>query len=344
MTRPALLQTVAGCGLTLALALFVLAARSPELDHALLLALLFWVGLALGAVGLLALGHLMGEVWLKPVRAELEAAARALPGAALLAIPVVVHPEMLQPAAGTALTGIQALWLEPDFLRVRLVGYFVLWTALAFWLARTGEHGARGALALVLLVPSIVLAAIDLILAREAAWWANLTGMSFALTQLLGALAASLAFTLARAGDPEPERARAVSRALMLLAILALWTQFMQFLIVWSANVPREVEWYVSRSPLGVGIQAWIGVAPLLAAIALLLPPRAGTARMLSAAGLILVNHLLHMFWLLRPDGQPYSWALDLAVMAAGGLAFALLFAAGLGRRESLVRRGEAIA
>ncbi|HZC14783.1 MAG TPA: hypothetical protein VE270_12260, partial [Thermoleophilaceae bacterium] len=67
-----------------------------------LLAFVLWTGLALGCLGLLMIGHLLGESWLHPVRSELEAGALTIPLAGLLGLPLLFDLAALYPWAGAA--------------------------------------------------------------------------------------------------------------------------------------------------------------------------------------------------------------------------------------------------
>ncbi|HET6467379.1 MAG TPA: hypothetical protein VFG43_03280, partial [Geminicoccaceae bacterium] len=171
-----------------------------------LLAFVLASGLALGCLGLLMVGHLLGESWLHPVRSELEAGARTVPLAGLLGVPLAfgladLYPwAASEPLAGALLPPARAAYLEPTFFLARSAAYFVLWTALARWITRRGEHPRVAALGLALLVPTVGLASIDWIKSRELEWWSTLYPLAFSVTQLLGAMALAILVTLVRPG------------------------------------------------------------------------------------------------------------------------------------------------
>src|SRR5688572_7176422 len=112
----------------------------PALLEAWLPAFLLCAGLAVGALGALAIGHLLREDWLRPVRAPLEAAARTMPLLALMAIPPLLGLDQLYPWAGAdgAAPGQpepRDAWLSPTAFRLRAALILALWTALAWLLA-----------------------------------------------------------------------------------------------------------------------------------------------------------------------------------------------------------------
>ncbi len=205
-----------------------------------LLAFVLWSGLALGCLGLLMIGHLLGESWLHPVRSELEAGALTIPLAGLLGVPLAFGLDQLYPWAGPAglggaegVPGPRAAYLEPALVLARGAGFFVLWTTLALWVTRRGGRPWVGALGLALLAPTASLAGIDWIKSREPEWWPSGFGLAFGVTQLLAALALAILVTLLRpGGDPEADHLRGLTKALLSLALVALWLWFAQYLIV----------------------------------------------------------------------------------------------------------------
>lgn len=309
------------------------------LAEAWLLAFVLWSGLALGCLGLLMIGHLLGESWVHPVRDELEAGALTIPLAGLLGLPLLLALTDLYPWAaaelGPEVPEPRADWLEPWFVLVRNAGYFVLWTALALLVVRRGPHPAVSAIGLVLLTPTASLASFDWILSREPAWWSSVFGLAFSVTQLLGALALAVLVALLRpGGDPHPEHLRGLTKGLLALAMVALWLWFSQFLIVWSANLPQEVAWYLRRRDEWTVVNWGIVLPALALGLALLVPPHAGRRRILAAGMLLLVHHLAYMAWLLRPPSpSPSLHWLDPVALVLFGLLLGWLFVWRLSRR-----------
>jgi len=113
----------------------------------------------------------------------------------------------------------------------------------------------------------------------------------------------------------------------LLLAFLMMNTYFAlsQFLIIWSANLPSEVTWYVRRFH-----QGWQWLALTLAVLHFLVPflmllsrdltrvPR----RLARIALLLLVMYFAHVYWMIAPAltysiGQPSAHVLNIAALAA---------------------------
>jgi hypothetical protein len=288
---------VLGMAAATAASLIVLVISNPGVLEAWLLGFILLAGLSSGALALLLTGHILGEIWLQPIRAELEAVADLVPMMAILAVPILVYPEALYPWAG----GDGASdWLDPEFFLIRGAIYLAVWVAVA-GLAKQRHYGpVASAIGLVVLVPSTSLAALDWLASREPEWISGLYGPAFAVSQLLAAMAFGLIVTLIRPGHPDRLQAESLRAALLALALLTLWTWFSQFLIVWMANLPPEGAWYIGRAGAWLVLEG-IALSALLVAVVLLFPPHAGPLRLAVITGLLIVQHGAHLIWLIRP-------------------------------------------
>lgn len=295
-----------------------------------LFAFVLLAGFATGGLALLMIGHLLGSYWLDPVRDELEAAALTMPFLFVLFVPVAFGLDALYPwareGAELEIPEVRAVYLEPAFFLARGAFYLVVWTALAYWITRGGpgqrtDRRVRSAIGLALLAPTATLAAIDWVMSRDPDWWSSLFGFAFAITQLLPALAGALLITIIRPNRPDDERLRSLERALITLALLVLWLWFVQFLVIWMANLPDEVAWYLARAD-GWGWVMLIAVLPPLAiGVLLLLPPIVGGWLMRAAVLLLLIQHVGHMLWLVNPSLSDLETLLP-GLAVAAGLAF----------------------
>lgn len=278
-------------------------------------------GLAMGSLVVLMVGHLMSEDWLAPVRAEAEAAALTLPFLLLLGLvlafglgelfPWAAHPLDLPPA--------RAGFLSPGFFMIRSAAYLLICTGLVYWLTHTRHLRRASAIGLALLTPVMTFSAYDWVLSREPHWWSSLFGFAFGLGQVLAALASAILITLLKREPASPQRMASLERALLTLLLLTAWTWFAQFLIVWLANLPHEVAWYLDRS--GDGNLALLGTsyALMLAAIVVLVPSGVNRMAMLIGSALALLHHVTHMLWVLQPRGE-LSWTALGSILAVAAL------------------------
>ncbi|PWG01369.1 hypothetical protein [Sphingosinicella humi] len=315
---------------------------SPTLAEAWLLAVVIVAGLAVGSLGLLMIGRLLGRDWVTPMDDELEPAAYTIPLVAILALPLAFQSFYAWDGAAALADSHPRLsgWFERDLILLRSLGYFLLWSALA-WLAaaRPKAHGWNAA-GLLLLLPTVGLAGLDWVLTRQPFWWTSLFGFAFAVSQLPAALAlAFLANTLQREHVGHAHDRSLVS-ALLVLALLTLWLWFTQYLAAFMGNLPAEAAWYQARLVDGRWIPLALAAGLLGGAILLLVQGHRGRWVVLVASGLILAQHFFHMGWLLRPAGTPALGLLDLlALVLIGGvwgLAWLLLMRRHDARRRQL--------
>jgi hypothetical protein len=256
-----------------------------------------------------------------------------MPLALLLALPLLFGLGDLYPwaqpgfADESALPPYRVQYLQPTWVLVRAAAFFVIWIALALWIARPGAHRRASTLGLVLLAATVSLAGIDWISSRQPQWWSSLFGMAFAVSQLLGALAMVSLVVLTRRGVHHPDPVRGLAKALLALALVALWLWFSQFLIVWSSNLPNEVPWYLVRRNGWSLLNLGVIIPALVLAIALLAPRDAGRLRMIVACALLLLHDVAYMLWLVRPTAfdPRLQWA-DPVALAVVGLLWGGLF------------------
>jgi hypothetical protein len=334
---PAAMQAL-GLAVALAVSLIVLLVAEPAVLEAWLLGVILLAGLSAGALALLLTGHILGETWLQPIRAELEVIADLVPMVAVLALPILANPGALYRWVGGDTGTADRDWLDPEFFVLRSLVYFAVWIAIASLAKRRDRRPLASGIGLVILIPSVSLFALDWLASREPDWISGLYGPAFAVSQLLAAMGLGLLLTLIRPGHPDRVEVESLRTALLALALLTLWTWFSQFVIVWMADLPPEAAWYLGRAGPWLVLQ-YIAVPALLVAIVLLVPPHAGPLRLVVIAGLLLAQHFAHLVWLIRPVAlHTVSAIVDIAVLAVLIGLWLVFLSVGLSRRPNLAR------
>ncbi|HEV7264981.1 MAG TPA: hypothetical protein VGN83_08705 [Falsiroseomonas sp.] len=277
------------------------------------------LGLVIGALGALIAGRILGEDWFAPLHPPLIGIAGLTPLVLLLAMPLFAAPALLHPwLSEPAEAGPRALWFAPEVFVVRVL-LLLGAVAVAAWLvARPGASRWRRAIALALLVPAGMLLPHDLVLSREPGWLGSLQGTALFVEHLAAALSVAVLLVVARGGGGAD--LRAAERALLTLALLTLWLWFVQFVVVWMADLPLEAGWYLRRAGAWAGLKAVL-VAALALAILVAIPPGSGPKRLATVSALYAAQHVGQVYWLLRPAAQeaPPVWldgAIVLAVLA----------------------------
>jgi hypothetical protein len=302
-------------------------------------------GFVAASIGLLMIGHGLGDLWLHPVRDELEPAAWMIPIVAVLALPVLLRLDVLYPwmqaDVAATLPAARRAYLDPAWFSLRTAFYLAVWFVLTVIVARPGRGGRMMVIGIVPMLATMSLASVDWIMTREPAWWSSLFGFAFTISQFQGALAAAVLITLVWQQHPEPRPFRSLERALLTLLLATLWVWFSQFLVVWMTDVPGEAAWYLARfdasrwASWGV-LELYVVLPSLFLAIALLIPPRIQRWRLLAAGCLALVHHIAHMLWIILPAGATPLDAPALAVFPLVGAIALGAFLAGMWLRARL--------
>jgi hypothetical protein len=331
----------------------------PQFFHSYLVGFLFWAGIPLGSLALLMLQHLTGGQWGLVIRRVLEAATRTLPLLAVLFLPIIIGAHDIYPwthqekmSETPALEQKARLYLNlPGFVG-RAALYFALWGMLAYLLNkwsweqdRTAERGYTkrmrmlSAPGIIIFVLTVTFASVDWAMSLNPEWFSTIYGLLFVAAWALSALAFSIAM-LAIVGLREP-LARVVrpnhfqDLGKLMLAFVMLWAyfSFSQYLIVWSGNLPEEIQWYLPRVSGGWGAIALSVVIFHFALPFMLLLSRSlkrSPGKLLILAIVILVIRLIDFFWMIAPEfahgSFHLSWMDVVAPLGIGGVWLAMFF------------------
>ena len=278
-----------------------------------LFAWLLFLGLALGGMANLMLHNLTGGAWGTTVRPTFIAAARLVPLAALLGIPVLLAMRHLYPIAESG-------WFSAPLFVARSLIYLVLWSAFGLFL-RTSVAGS--AIGLIVYVFTMSLAATDWIASLVPQWYSTGFGLVVAIGQMLGAMALAVASIGLRAPAPERQVFHDLGNLLLMYVMTWAYLAFMQFLIIWVGNLPREIAWYVPRLQTGwVALGVILVVFHFFAPLAILLFRSAKRSALFlgSLAAALLAMHVIDVYWLVAPSVRPLGFhisILDLLALAA---------------------------
>ena len=282
-----------------------------------LFAWLLFLGLALGGMANLMLHNLSGGAWGSAVRPTFVAAARLVPLAALLGIPVLVAMRQLYPIG-------ESVWFSAPFFAARSIAYLALWSAFGLWLRSSVAWSAIGLIAYVF---TMSLAATDWIAALVPQWYSTGFGLVVAIGQMLGAMALAVAHAGLRAERTDRQVFLDLGNLLLMYVMTWAYLAFMQFLIVWVGNLPREIAWYLPRLQTGwVALGVILVVFHFFAPLAILLFRSAKRSPLLlgSLAAALLAVHVIDVYWLVAPSVRPLGFHIAvadiLALLAAAAL------------------------
>jgi hypothetical protein len=204
----------------------------------------------LGALMVLMMTCLVPGRWTRQMHVPLTAAALCIPVTALLFLPVLIGMPWLYPWVQAPPThAFQAAYLSSAFFVLRTIAYFVIWTALAFWVrAAWGAPAAmtRAASAgLIVWALTVSFAGVDWSESLNPEFHSSIYGLLFLTFLVL----AGLAYAIAVTAIAHPQTRAVSGYGALLLSVLLLWAYMhaMQYIIIWSGNIPREVTWYLRR-------------------------------------------------------------------------------------------------
>lgn len=323
--------------------------------HSYLLAYLFWAGISLGSLAILMIQHLTGGGWGFVIRRCLEAAAKNLWLVALTFIPIAAfgmndlyiwtHPGEI--------TGSRTKYLDANFFIVRTAIYFLIWFLMAFllrkWsLAQDKTTDVKDALSkasscrklsapgLLVFALTMTFASIDWVMSLDPHWYSTIFGIWTMGGQVLTAFAFMILVLsrLMKNGLLTEKEVSATSihdLSKLMFAFVILWAYFSlsQLLIMWSANLPEEIIFYVRRREGGWGV-----ISKMLILFHFFLPffvllnrdLKRNYRRVWLVAAFILVMRLVDICWAIKPqqfsDHFPLNWVpIDIAaVVGIGGI------------------------
>jgi len=290
----------------------------------------FALSIAIGALIFLMIGHATDARWTIAFQRLTEAVASALPVLAVLFVPIALATGALYPwaapapgldAEALARRAHQAPYLNVTFWVIRAAGFLALWCAIGALLVRWAARSAReprllarvralSAAGLPAVGLTLTFAAFDWLMSLTPLWYSTIFGLLYfsggfvAALSLIAVIARGARRVPAAWATVHPSHTGALGR--MMLAFLVFWAymEFAQGIIIWIANKPDEVPWYVAR-----GAGQWGGVFAVLVIghfavpfFVLLSRPLKRRPTPLAIAGAWLVAmHYVDVYWLVMP-------------------------------------------
>jgi hypothetical protein len=332
----------------------------------------FYLGISLGCMVIVMIYHLVGGAWGFLIQRILEAGMRTLPYLALLFIPVACGANTIyvwaDPDEVAAARDLQhkQVYLNVPFFWARAAVFFALWIAIVllldYWSRRQDETGderyARrqehlSGPGLIVFGITITFASVDWLMSLQPKFHSTIFAPLVVTGQLLSGHAVALivlAWLAPRTAIADVISPKALSDlGNLLLTFLVLWAYMVwfQFMLIWIANLPNEVLWYLPRSEHG-----WQWVAYALMVFHFIIPfflllmrdIKQHLPTLAKIAGLLLGAHLVYVYYLVMPSFPDTTlsqhWMDFVTPIGIGGL-WLWCFVRELKRRPLLPRRSE---
>jgi hypothetical protein len=294
----------------------------------------FYLGIGLGCFAIVMTYHLTGGAWGFLIRRILEAGMRTLPLLAVLFLPIALGVKDLYPWAGPAEVSEKLkynhIYLQVPFFWIRAVVFFAAWLIIAsvlnFWSRRQDETvGAPwprkfrllSAPGLAVYGATITFASVDWVMSLQPEFHSTMFGPLFAAGQLLiGHAMAVLVLAWLAQGAPvegliSPDVLNDLGNLLFTFLVIWAYMAFFQFMLIWMANLPDEVIWYLPRSQGG---WQWVAWALFLFHFAvpffllLMRDVKRNPRSLARVAALILFMHLVFQYFQVLPAFPDESW------------------------------------
>jgi len=195
-----------------------------------------------------------------------------------------------------------------------------------------------------LLIVTVTFASVDWYMSLEPEWFSTIFGFIWVAAWSLSALAFVIAVMASLANEEPMKRIVAPLHfhdlGKLLLALVMLWSYFAysQYLIIWSANLPEEIGYYIGRTHgIWGAVIIIIGILHFGAPFLFLLSRnfKRNPRRLVLIALLILGMRAVDLLWMLLPAfKQQLTWIwLDIVALIAFGGVWLGLFSWQLSKR-----------
>jgi hypothetical protein len=343
--------------------------------RAYLMGFMWCLGLTLGSMALLMLGHLSGGNWFMLGRRVMESAMGTMPIFVVLFLPIALNVKTMylwtDPAYVASEHAVHAKsgYLNLTFWLVRAALYFAIWL-LWSWKLNSGstrqdtdprpEVWQRlktwAAPGMVVYALTLTFAAVDWMMSLDPAWFSTIYGFIVLAGQLLSSFSFAT-IVLVWLAKEEPiagvffeDRLHDFGKLMLAMTMVWAYVSFSQWLIIWNGNLPDEISWYLARIK-----GPWGGVALALVFLQFALPfvlllsrgLKRDRSKLVPLAVLVIVMRLVDLFWMIVPNplpGDPHTVmpltphpVYIFAPLAIMGIWLAY-FARNLSRRPLLVR------
>ena len=218
---------------------------------------------------------------------------------------------------------------------MRAAIYFAIWIILAVVINRLSARWANsgdpavkeklkglGAFGLIVYTITMSFAAIDWMLSLQPLWNSTAYGLIVIVGQLLSSLAFAVmvlnfvpGLGIGRSWNlrTTPDTIKDLGAIMLTFVMSWAYLAYFQLLIIWAADIPREISWYIARSEGGWQVVAILIAILLFAspfAILLSFRVRHNMRLLAGLSALIAVAYLINLYWEVIPAFHPSQFSL----------------------------------
>ncbi len=289
----------------------------------------FLISISTGAIFYIALEYIVGAVWSTPFRRVTEFLGMLLIPAVALAIPLffnlhdLFHWTHADVVAKDPILQSKAPYLNEQFFTIRFIVFIVIVGVFYFIFRnnslkqdvdrdqkRTRKNIGLAAAFIPLFAIIISVFSFDWLMSLEPHWFSTMFGVYYFTGTILTALAVMtyIVVTLSEKGFffKGVNGNHYYSFGALMFALLSFWAYiaFSQFMLIWYANLPEEIFWFIERWQNGweyvsvaiVMIHFWIPYFLLVSR-----PSKMNPVKLKIGAALLIFAHFLDLYWLVMP-------------------------------------------
>jgi hypothetical protein len=302
---------------------------------AFLIGYFFTLGLALFGALFTAIHHLVGATWSVVVRRVAESFTSYFPVAFFLFFVLLLGVPNLYvwSTTGVMAHGVDAEhltkggWLTPSAFAFRGLVALALWSLFSWYFVRnsTRQDQTRdprltrsSAKAAAIFVPifaiTLTIASFDMLMSLEPLWFSTMFGVyCFAGLWQAGLATLTIVVVLMRRqgalqGIVNKIHYHDLGKYLISFSVFWMYIAFSQFMLIWYANLPEEIEWFIPRTytgwgALGIALMAFKFGIPFLALLHQKM--KESEAALLTISGGILLGQWIDLYWVVLPAFSP---------------------------------------
>jgi hypothetical protein len=321
----------------------------------------FFFTVLIGSLFWVVVHHAVDASWSVGIRRQLENIACLLPLLALLLTPLLfVAPLVWTWMAGSPVNDHElaekSAYLNVNFFWLRTTVCFLLFASVGWILRRNSLaqdkdgaaiHTIRNRRVAFFIIPVGAIAltfwSFDWIMSLNIRWYSTIFGIYIFAGSVLSALCVIIliANALRSAGYLgrvlTAQHNFAFGKLLLAFTLFWSWIAYVQYMLIWYANIPEESAYYVLRSTGSwkvLGIVLVVGHFLVPFALLLFRAPKAGARFLGLVAAWILTMHLLDVYTMILPVLHPEGFhpaVLDILAILAMGSTLAAVFLKRLG-------------
>lgn len=321
----------------------------------------FFFTLLIGSLFWVVVHHAVDSAWSVGIRRQLENISCLLPLLALLLVPLffvapLVWTWMASDPAHDHELAEKSAYLNVNFFWLRTAFYFLLFGIVAALLRRNSIaqdkdgaaiHTIRNRRVAFFIIPVGAIAltfwSFDWIMGLNIRWYSTIFGIYLFAGSALAALCLIilLANALRSAGYLKrvltAQHNFAFGKLLLAFTLFWSWIAYVQYMLIWYANIPEETAYYVLRSTGSwkvLGIVLVVGHFLIPFTLLIFRAPKASAGFLGLVAGWILAMHLLDLYTMILPVLHPEGFhpaVLDIAAVIAIGSTLGAVFLKKLG-------------